>query len=645
MGLQNKAASDRLNSWTVAKAEELYGVPNWGKGYFSISDKGELSINTQIDDKNVSVSLMEIISGMVERGMNMPVLLRLANLLDAQISKLHNSFNAAIQNSGFKGRFMGVYPIKVNQQHQVIEEITRYGAQYHHGLEAGSKAELMIALSMLKDPEACLICNGYKDEEFIDLALYATQLGLNCFVVLEMISELPMIIRRSRELGIKPQIGVRVKLSAKASGHWSESGGDRSLFGLTISEIIEVIDKLRSEGMLDSLKLLHYHIGSQITNIRDIRTGVGEACQIYAEIALEGANMQYIDLGGGLAVDYDGSKTNFPSSRNYSVREYCEDIIEIVISTLEEKNIPHPHIVTESGRATVAYYSILLFNVLEQCRVHEQPLPEKLEGNDIPEHLQNLFDLFKGLTIKNIQESYNDAIYYKDELYQLFRHGKLSLRDRAKGDRIFWNIILKITQFLKKIKKIPVELEELDTAISDIYYGNFSLFQSLPDIWAIEQLFPIMPIHRHKEEPTSQGIIADITCDCDGKIHKFIDLHDVKHSLPLHDLKPNEEYYLGVFLVGAYQETLGDLHNLLGDTNVLSVRITGQDEFDFVREQEGDSVADVLSYVGYYAKQLSIEFKNKVEQAIKTGRIAVAERRKIINAYENGLRGYTYFER
>lgn len=634
-----------LERWSIDNSRDLYGVKNWGAGYFDISDGGEVVINASGKARNKnSVSLMSIISGIQDRGMSMPVLLRFRDILQSQITLLHESFRAAIKASGYKGEYKGVYPIKVNQQEQVVEEITRFGAKYHHGLEAGSKAELIAAIALLKDKEACLICNGYKDEEFVDLALYALKMGFKCFFVIEMPSELDLILKRSEELQIKPLIGVRIKVSTRAGGHWTESGGDRSIFGLNITQLLEVVDQLKAKGMLDTLQLLHYHLGSQIPNIRDIRFAVTEACRVYEGLVQEGAQMGYLDLGGGLAVDYDGSHTNFTSSRNYSLEEYCTDIIEVIMSTLDEKEIPHPVIVTESGRATVAYYSVLLFNVLDVSRVETFPYPEKL-SEETHETIVNLLEVLNAIHLKNLQECYNDAIYYRDEIRQLFKHGSVSLRDRAISENIFWHIIKTIAENVKKLKFIPSELEGIETNLADIYYCNFSVFQSLPDSWAIGQLFPILPVHRLNESPDRNAILADITCDCDGKIDKFIDQHTVSDTLSVHDLKPDEEYYLGIFLVGAYQETLGDLHNLMGDTNIVSVKITEDGEYEIIREIEGDSVQDILSYVEYDPKSLLTQFREIAEESIRQGYITPKDRQNILKAFRKGLRGYTYFER
>jgi arginine decarboxylase len=636
---------DTMERWTVEKSADLYGIHSWGAGYFDISGKGEVVVTpSKKAGREVAISLMDVISGIKARGLDMPVLLRVENILDSQIRIIHETFETAMNTLGYKGSYRGVYPIKVNQQREVVEEVAKFGSRYHHGLEAGSKAELVAALAVLKDPEACLVCNGYKDEEFIDLGLYARKMGFKCFFVVEMPSELTLILERAALLNIRPLIGVRIKLSSTAGGHWTESCGDRSIFGLNISQLVEVVDDLKSREMLDCLQLLHYHIGSQVPNIRDIRSAALEASQVYAGLVSEGARMGYLDLGGGLAVDYDGSHTNFVHSRNYSLEEYCSDVVETIMTSMDASGIEHPAIITESGRATVAYYSVLLFNILDVSRFQALPLPETM-AEQSPEMIRNISEVLKSITIRNVQECYNDALYYRDEIRQLFKHGDLTLRDRALGEMIFWHTMQRIAAESKNLKNVPLELRDIDTVLADIYYGNFSVFQSLPDAWAIDHHFPVMPIHRLNEEPTRQGIVADITCDCDGKIDKFIDSHGVKNALALHELKNDEEYYLGVFLVGAYQETLGDLHNLLGDTNVVSIRVDDEGDYHFVREVEGDSVADVLTYVEYDPKQMVVDFRQTAEEAIRKGLITPLERHQIMNAFEAGLRGYTYFER
>nr|WP_321465383.1 biosynthetic arginine decarboxylase [uncultured Desulfobulbus sp.] len=633
-----------MERWNITKSSDLYGVTEWGGGYFFVAENGDMMVMPAPGATDRAVSIAEISRGIRDRGFDMPVLLRIENILDSQITQLNETFRQAMEELGYKGSFMGAYPIKVNQQQQVVEKIAQFGSRYHHGLEAGSKAELIAAMGMMRDKKAVLICNGYKDEEFIDLGLYATKIGYTCILVVEMPDELPLIIERSKKLQATPILGIRIKLSAQAGGHWSESGGERSIFGLNTSQVIHAVDLLNDAGMLDCLKLVHYHLGSQISNIREIRTAVNEACRVYAGLAKEGAGVEYLDLGGGLAVDYDGSQSNFLSSRNYSLKEYCTDIIEAVMTSLEDSEVPHPVIITESGRALVAYYSILLFNILDVTKFQPDPLPSALP-EDCPPQLEYMHQALKDLTIRNIQEVFNDTIFYRDETRRLFQTGKITLRERSLAERLFWTTINEISRLAKDLKNPGAELSDLERVLSDFYYCNFSVFQSLPDSWAIGQLFPITPIHRLDEEPTRKGILADITCDCDGKIDQFIDKRGVKRFLPLHELKAYEEYILGVFLVGAYQETLGDLHNLLGDTNIVTIRIQEQGEFEFVSEQEGDTVAEVLSYVQYDPKRLFVRFRETAEQAVREGKISAQERREIVAVYEAGLRGYTYFER
>ena len=633
-----------MQQWTVEDSADLYGIRNWSAGYFDISKRGEVIIRPFGHEGGPEVSVLEIIHELKERGYDLPVLLRIENILDSQISLLHQTFRAAIAELGYKGDYRGVFPIKVNQQQQVVEKIALYGEAYHHGLEVGSKAELIAAISQLKSREACLICNGYKDEEFIDLGLHALRMGFNVIFVLEMPGELDTILHEAEVLGIRPQIGVRVKLSTKASGHWSESGGERSAFGLTSAQIVDVVDTLKEHDMLDTLKLMHYHLGSQVPNIRDIRSAVMEATRIYASLVKEGASMGYLDLGGGLAVDYDGSHTNYVSSRNYTLMEYCTDVVEAVMTILDNQNIPHPHIITESGRATVAYYSILLFNILDVSLIEVGNLPDELP-EDTPEPVRNLKETLQNINPRNLQEAYNDAVYYYDEMRQLFIAGRVTLRQRTLSERFFWAIMRTLAEERHRVKYIPRELQEIDAMLADIYYCNFSVFQSLPDSWAIDQLFPVMPIHRLNEFPERQGILSDLTCDSDGRISHFIDPQGLKTTLELHSLKEGEEYYLGTFLVGAYQETLGDLHNLLGDTNVVSVRIQEDGSYDFVRELEGDSVSDILAYVEYDPHRVLVGIRKSAERAVRENRLTPTQRYQLMQAFEDGLRGYTYFER
>lgn len=628
------------SSWSSRDSSELYRVNDWGSGFFSVSDKGEIQVSPFADQPDTSVSLMDIISGIRDRGMDMPVLLRIENLLDNSITRLNEAFAQAIEQAGYSACYRGVFPIKVNQQCHVIEEIARFGSRYHHGLEAGSKAELLIALSNIRDDDSLIVCNGYKDEEFIDLGLMACRLGVRCFFVIETPTELPLILERSRALDIEPLIGLRLKLSAKVDGHWSKDSGDRSLFGLSTNQLIQIVDQLKQENMLSCLQLLHFHLGSQITNIRNIRSGLQEACRFYIDLKKEGAKLGYLDLGGGLAVDYDGSCSNTCHSKNYQLDEYCADIVETIMGTLDPLDIEHPVIITESGRATVAHSSLLLFNCLSVTSF--EPTPLQAASAESHELLDSLRWVMDAITPDNLQECHNDALYYRDEIREEFRRGEINLRTTAQAENLFLAILQRITQCLPSAKRVPVELENLHESLADIYYGNFSVFQSLPDSWAIEQVFPIMPVHRLDEKPTRQAIIADLTCDCDGKIDRFI---DGQRTLSVHSLKENEDYLLGIFLVGAYQETLGDLHNLFGDTHVVSARINRDGSFDFVREIEGDSIADVLDYVEYYPQSLVERFRNTAEQAVRVGRISGAERKQMMETFSASLRGYTYFEK
>ncbi|HLR18089.1 MAG TPA: biosynthetic arginine decarboxylase [Alcanivoracaceae bacterium] len=630
--------------WTAQNSADLYGIRDWGTDYFDVSEQGEAVITVNFgDDHVVRVPIIDIANGMKERGLTMPAVLRVENLLDDRIKRLNEAFGRAIEQAGYQNHYRGVFPIKVNQQCHVIEEIADYGSRYHHGFEAGSKAELLIALSHLKDRDSLIVCNGYKDAEFVELGLYARQMGIRCFFVLETPAELPIIIERSRALGIEPLIGVRLKLAVAVDGHWSADSGDRSIFGLSTAALIEVVEQLKEADMLHCLQLLHCHIGSQVPNIRNIRAGVLEACRYYTGLIKEGAPMGYMDLGGGLAVDYEGARTNSTHSMNYQLDEYCVNIIESIVETLDPLEVPHPVLITESGRATVAYSSMLLFNILDVRSHAPKPLPAQLP-EDCHDLIHNLMAVLEDINERNIQECYNDALFYRDEVRGLFHRGQVTMRERALAENINLMVMAQIIDILSRLEKVPAALENLPEQFSDIYYGNFSLFQSLPDIWAIDQIFPIMPIHRLDEEPTREAVIADITCDCDGKIDRFATPDGHRKTLPLHPLKEDEDYILAVFLVGAYQETLGDLHNLFGDANVVSVHVKADGGFEFVREFHGDSIADVLSYVEYDPKVVMEKFRRKAEEAVRDGLITVANRQQMLKAFRESLQGYTYFE-
>ena len=637
----------KVKNWTTADSAELYGIHNWSNGYFDVSRGGEVTVKLMdSDDTLKDVSLAEVMKGLAERGTDAPVLLRFRDLLCARIDELNKSFIKAIKAMGYKGKYRGVYPIKVNQQRQIVEEIVSFGARYHYGLEAGSKPELIAAMAQMKDPKAFLMCNGYKDDEFIDLALMGQQMGINVHLILEMPSELPAILERAKLLGIEPNLGVRVRLASKGSGHWSESAGDKSVFGLNSAQVIDVVDQLKEAGMLHCLKVLHYHQGSQIPNISVVREGLTEACRMYIDLVREGAPMGTLDMGGGLAVDYDGSKTNFHSSCNYSIEEYARDIVEVVGEMCTKYCVEHPTLVTESGRAISSYHSVLVFNILDvtSSPANEAKVPQLPENAS--EVLKALDETHRMLTRKNIQECYNDANFYRDQLRMQFYYGTTTLRERGIGEALYWHIMGLISRRIAEMSEIPEDLKEVSDNMVDVYYANFSLFQSLPDSWAIDQLFPVMPIQRLGERPTQKTVLVDITCDCDGKVDKFIDREDVAKSLPLHevDIYGEENYYVAIFLVGAYQETLGDIHNLLGDTNVVSVHLENGRPV-YTSEEEGDSVADVLSYVKYDARDLVSRFRNIAEKAVENGPITPRQRRIALEAYRNGLNGYTYYER
>ena len=632
-----------MQNWTTEDSARLYRVRDWGAGYFDLSATGEVTVKVPFPSGDVQVSLMDIVSGVRQRGLQMPLLLRVENLLDARIALLNDSFRSAIEAHGYGGRYQGVFPIKVNQQRQVIEEIAKFGARYNHGLEAGSKAELIVALSALPGEGSIIVCNGYKDREFIDLGLRARKLGYRCIFVIETPAELPIILERSKALGIRPYLGMRAKLATTVGGHWNKTSGDRSIFGLSTSQIIEIVDALKEHGMLDCLQLLHCHLGSQIPNIRDIRQAVMEACRYYIDLVREGAPMEYLDLGGGLAVDYLGSRSNHTQSMNYTLEEYCAGIVEVIMETLGPHGVPHPTIVTESGRPTVAYYSLLLFNVFDVMHFEPAHLPEGAGADDHP-LIGNLRETLEHLTPATLQHCFNNAAFYRDETRELFKRGQISLRARSQAENLVLEIFRRIVDLLEDSGgETPPELSGLREQLADIYYGNLSVFQSLPDHWAIGQIFPVMPIHRLNERPCREGIIADITCDSDGRIDHFIDLHGTRKTLPLHPVSPGDDYLLGVFLVGAYQETLGDLHNLFGDTNVVSVRVNEDGSFDVTRENQGDSIADILGYVQYNPKDILERFRHTAEQAVRRGAISVAERQEILEGFAGGLRGYTYY--
>ncbi|HEX9779162.1 MAG TPA: biosynthetic arginine decarboxylase [Geopsychrobacteraceae bacterium] len=633
----------QTDNWTPDHSADLYGIRNWGGGNFDLNRQGEVTVKTRFDDREVAVSLIDIVTGLEQRGHVMPLLLRIENLLDARITLINETFRNAMRDANYHGEYRGVFPVKVNQQRQVIEEITRFGARYGHGLEAGSKAELVLAIAALPEGGQ-LILNGYKDREFIDLGLWATRLGYRCFFVIETPAELQLLLERSKAFGIKPLIGVRIKISSRVGGLWTETSGDRSSFGLSTTQLVEAIDSLKQQQMLDCLQLLHCHLGSQIPDLQQIRTAVLEASRFYVDLVADGAPMGYIDFGGGLAVDYTGGQTTHVHSRNYSLADYCASIVEVVKTTLDPRAVPHPHIVTESGRATVAHTSLLLFNVLNTLHFEALSLPEQLPETS---HalVQRLAAIRETFDLAALEASYQEALDCRDAIRECFRQGEIGLRERSLAENMFLAIAQRIASHIDGQEEIPAGLTDLQQSLADIYYGNFSVFQSLPDSWAIDQLFPVMPIHRHCEAPVRDAIISDLTCDCDGKLDNFILAAGESRTLPLHPLRAGEDYLLGVFLMGAYQETMGDLHNLLGDTHVASVRINEDGSFDVMKEIVGDSIADVLSYVEYQPQGLLETFREKAERAVRQGRISVPERQQLVEAFAASLRGYTYYEK
>ncbi|HEY4394143.1 MAG TPA: biosynthetic arginine decarboxylase [Polyangia bacterium] len=628
--------------WTVADSAEVYGVKYWGNSYFSVNDAGNVQAHPTGPD-GARIDLKELVDEVARRGIGLPLLIRFSDVLKSRIVELNETFKRAIAEYGYKGAYKGVYPIKVNQHRYVVEEIVQFGRPYHYGLEAGSKPELLAVMAMLDDEEALVVCNGYKDEEYIETALMASKLGRTVLIVVEKFSELSLIAETAKKMGVRPRIGIRVKLAAKGSGRWEASGGDRSKFGLSTREVVEAINFLKANDLLSCFELLHFHLGSQISAIRAVKNALREAGRFYVEVCKMGAPLKYFDAGGGLGVDYDGSQTNFASSMNYSTQEYANDIVFSLQEICDQGGVSHPTIVTESGRAVVAHHSMLVVDILGVGEFDVGKAPEKV-GKDSSRVVKNLFETFKDVSRKNVLEAYHDALEYKEEALQLFNLGNLSLEERVVAEDIFWAICQKLLKQVRDMREVPEELEGLERALSDTYFCNFSMFQSLPDIWAIDQLFPIMPIHRLGEEPTRRAVLADITCDSDGKIDHFIDRRDVKSVLELHPVN-GHDYYLGIFLIGAYQEILGDLHNLFGNTNTVHVSLAAGGGYQIDHVVTGDTVTDVLKYVSYSREELVARLRRFAELAVRASRMTLEETRSMLRMYEEGLAGYTYLER
>jgi arginine decarboxylase len=632
------ALQTELRAWTVKDSLELYNVNGWGRDFFTINEAGHVEV-TPAGPGSVRIDLRELVDDLRSRGLNMPLLIRFSDILRTRVEQLCGSFQQAIAENDYKGAYRGVYPIKVNQQRHVVEELTEYGRPFNLGLEAGSKPELLVALALQDNPEALILCNGYKDKAYIETALLAQKLGRKVVITMDRMAEIDTILAASRELDIRPVLGMRARLVTKGAGKWVESTGDRSKFGLTTSEMVATVERLRAEGMLDCLQLLHFHIGSQITAIRAIKDALREASRIYVELHALGASMKYLDCGGGLGVDYDGSQTNFHSSVNYTLQEYAADVVSQIAEICNSKGVPHPDIITESGRALVAHHSVLVFNVLGTNEMLLGQIPDTL-ATDEPLVIRQLYETYQGVSGKNFQESYHDALQFKEEAITAFNLGVLDLKARARVEQLFYAVCEKILKIVRDLAYVPDELEGLEKQLSDTYYCNFSLFQSLPDHWAVRQLFPTMPIDRLNRIPTRRAVLADLTCDSDGKIDQFIDLRDVKNFLELHPVN-SEPYYIATFLVGAYQEILGDLHNLFGDTDAVHVKLDG-DDYRVEHVVEGDSVAEVLSYVQYSKDDLMSRVRRAVEVALRDKRITPTESGRLMRRYEEGLEGYTY---
>jgi arginine decarboxylase len=629
---------DTMRCWTIKDSAELYNIGAWGRGFFDINELGHVVVSPRGPDHG-SIDLRELVDDLHHRGLHSPLLIRFSDILHTRVQQLCECFQGAIAENDFKGSYRGVYPIKVNQQRHVVEELVKYGNPYHLGLEAGSKPELLVALAMLEDPEALLICNGYKDRAYIETVMLAQKLGRRPIIVLDRFQELETALQVSRELEIRPCLGVRARLSTRGAGKWVESTGDRSKFGLTASEIVEVVSRLRERDMLDCLQLLHFHIGSQISSIRAIKDALREGSRIFVELHALGANMRYFDAGGGLGVDYDGSSTNFHSSANYTLEEYVADVVLAIAEACNARRVPHPDIITESGRALVAHHSVLVFDILGVNEVLIGTSPQSANGDE-HDVILKLHEVWEGITRKNFQEAYHDALDLKEEATSAFNLGYLDLKARAQAEALFWSCCEKILKIVRELEYVPDELDGLERGLSDFYYGNFSVFQSAPDHWAVKQLFPIMPLQRLNERPLRRAVLADLTCDSDGKIDQFIDLHDVKQVLELHT-PAQEPYYVGLFLVGAYQEILGDLHNLFGDTDTAHVALA-EDGYRVEHVVEGDTVSEVLSYVQYSRSELVARFRRAVEDALRDKRITIDESGRLQQSYEQSLGSYTY---
>jgi len=636
-------------NWKIEDSLELYGVNAWSNGYFGINEAGHVVVRPDQTDGH-EIDLLEVIQGLAARDLSTPVVVRFSDILRHRLKRLHDAFAAAIAENDYKNRYCAVYPIKVNQQRLVVEEVYGYGREFGFGLEAGSKPELLAVMAMTEgESERMIVCNGFKDDAYIEAVILAAKLGRNIIPVVENFSELNLILKHARKYEVRPRIGVRVKLASEGAGRWRESSGEKSKFGLFVTEILELVHTLREQGMEDCLQLVHCHPGSQLQDIRRVKEAVNELAHVYAELKLMGAGLKYIDIGGGLGVDYDGSRTNYASSMNYNVAEYASDVVYRIASVCNARGIDHPMIVSESGRAIAAHHSLLVFNVLgcsmlDKFQVSAQLEHEARGGNRAPQPVQDLIDAHRSVTERRLVECYHDALQAREQALQMFNLGYLSLEARGLVERLYWATCAKIRDLCRRLESVPEELEGLEGILSDIYFCNVSVFQSLPDSWAIDQLFPVMPVHRLNERPTRNAVLADITCDSDGKIDHFVSLRETKRTLELHELREAEPYYIAAFMVGAYQETLGDLHNLFGDTHVVHIKLHDEGGWWIEEIVKGDSAAEVLRYMQYDAERLFPQFARDCERAVREGRISLAESQALRRFYESELHGYTYLE-
>lgn len=627
------------DDWSIARSAELYQISGWGKPYFQINERGHVEVrpNPAADH---GVDLHDLVQELAGQGIDLPIVIRFSNILEDRIRLLNECFARAIEEYGYRGTYRGVFPVKVNQQRHLVNEVVRYGEPWSFGLECGSKPELLIALASDPKPGGLVVCNGYKDAKYIETALIAQRFDKTVVIVLERAEELDLVLRASQRVGIRPILGVRAKLTSRGVGRWAESSGDRAKFGLTSAEMVTVVDRLAEAGMLDTLRLLHFHIGSQISSILPVKNALREAAMLYVELAKLGADMRYLDVGGGLAVDYDGSKTDFHASTNYGVQEYAYDVVAEIQDACDKAELPHPTIVSESGRAIAAHQSVLVFDVVGANTFdYEADIPPLQEGD--PRVIEELYDTLAGILPKNVQEALHDAEQAREEAINLFKYGYLSLRDRARAERLYQHCCRRIVEKAGRLRFVPEEIQELSAKLSAIYYCNFSIFQSAPDTWAIDQIFPVMPIHRLAERPSQHASLADLTCDSEGMLDHFIDVEEVKRTLRVHRLVEGEPYVLGMFLNGAYQETLGDLHNLFGDTNAVHVRLT-ETGYEVAHVIRGDSVDEVLRYVQYDPELLVEEIRKQAERAVQARQITLPQMRLLLRNYEEGLRSYTY---